>query len=448
MKQKGAILASLKNLAVLAAIAGLLSWTGCDRQQQQPAASKGARPAPEVTVTTIEARQVTLTTDLPGRTAPFRIAEIRPQVSGLILNRFFQEGSDVEAGQVLYEIDPAPFQAALDYAKASLAAAQNSARRARAGLNASLAGMERQQAALDLALKNRDRFEKSFKERAVSASQRDKAVTEARMAETALEAAKSQLESDQAAIAAADASIQQAQASVKTARINLAFTRITAPISGRIGKSNVTEGAIVTAYQPVPMAVIQQLDPIYVDVPQSTSELLRLRRQLDSGKIDSDHANQNQVKLLLEDGSEYPETGALKFSDVTVDPTTGSVILRIVFPNPEGVLLPGMYVRGIVKEGVMDQAILAPQQGVSRNHMGEPISMVVNKAGQVEMRLLKLDKAIGDKWLVSGGLAPGDKVIMEGVQKVRPGMQVKFSQFGAPGANSEKSGGQAKPAHQ
>ena len=244
---------------------------------------------------TVKPQPVVLTTELPGRTSAYLVAEIRPQVNGLIQKRLFTEGSDVKAGQVLYQIDPAPFQAALDNAAANLAAVQKTADRARAALAASIAGVTRQQATLELARTNRERFEEVFKDKAVSASQRDQAVTEAEVAEATLRAAEAQVESDRKAVAAAEAAIKQAEAALETARINLGYTRVTAPISGRIGRSNVTDGAIVTAYQPVALATIQQLDPIYVDVPQSTTELLRLKRRLEDGRLNRDGTNQRKV---------------------------------------------------------------------------------------------------------------------------------------------------------
>jgi len=216
---------------------------------------------------------------------------------------------------------------------------------------------------------------------------------------------------------------------VETVRINLAYTRVTAPISGRIGRSSVTEGAIVTAYQPVPLATIQQLDPIYVDVVESTTELLRMKRRMGDGRLNHDGTNQSKVKLLMEDGTAYPSEGTLQFRDVTVDPTTGSVILRVVFPNPECVLLPGMFVRAVTKEGIKEQAILVPQQGVARDRKGNPFALIVDADGKVGQRMLSLDRAMGDKWLVSAGLAPGDRVIVEGMQRVRPGAAVKVVPF-------------------
>ncbi len=426
-----------KRAGVLLILSGVL-LSGCDRGKQPH-----PRPhaTPEVSVVAVKPQPVVLTTELPGRTAPFRIAEIRPQVSGLILKRLFREGSDVKAGQLLYQIDPAPFQAVLDNAKATLVAARKNADRARAALAAGVANVARQKATLALARQNRKRFEDAFKSRSVSASQRDQAVTEAQVAEATLRAYDAQVESDRKAIAAAEAAIKQAEAAVRTARINLEYTRITAPISGRIGRSSVTEGAIVTAYQPMALATIQQLDPIYVDVPQSTAELLRLKRRLRNGHLNRDGTNQNKVRLILEDGSAYLPEGTLQFRDVTVDPTTGSVILRMVFPNPARVLLPGMFVRAVVKEGVKKHAILVPQQGVSRDRKGNPFALLVNEQGKVVLRMLTLDRAIGDKWLVSSGLSPGDRVIVEGVQYVRPGMFVKVAPLGG----SKGHGASGKP---
>ncbi|MBW1788806.1 MAG: efflux RND transporter periplasmic adaptor subunit [Deltaproteobacteria bacterium] len=425
MQFNGTVYKPLRCIVVFSVLSGGLLLAGCDRSTQ----SQPPPTAPEVATVTVQPQKVMLTTELSGRTAAFRVAEIRPQASGLIQKRLFTEGSDVKAGQVLYQIDPAPFQAALDNATANLAVMRKSADRARAALEAGIARVAQQRATLELARTNRRRFEDAFEGRAVSTSQRDQAVTNANVAEATLRATKAQLESDRAAVAVAEAAIHQAEAAVETVRINLGYTKVTAPISGRIGKSNVTEGAIVTAYQPIPLATIQQLDPIYVDVAQSTTELLRLNRRLEDGRLNHGGTNQSKVKLLMEDGTPYPSEGTLQFRDVTVDPTTGSVILRIVFPNPEGVLLPGMFVRAVTKEGVKEQAILVPQQGVARDRKGNPFALIVSAEGKVGQRLLTLDRAIGDKWLVSAGLAPGDRVIVEGMQRVRPGAAVKVVPF-------------------
>jgi membrane fusion protein, multidrug efflux system len=240
-----------------------------------------------------------------------------------------------------------------------------------------------------------------------------------------------------AAVDQALAEIEYWKASVEAARINLGYTRVTAPISGRIGRSSVTDGALVTAYQPASLATIQQLDPIYVDVTQSSAELLRLKRNLESGKLSSDGENGRKVRILLEDGTPYPLQGTLQFRDVTVDPATGSFTLRIVVPNPEHLLLPGMFVRAVVQEGIAEQAILVPQQGVSRNPKGEPTALVVDEADTVQQRMLTLNRAIGDQWLVTSGLAAGDRVVVEGMLSVRPSTVVKVVPVQNPKAGAE-----------
>lgn len=395
-------------------LAGLVlaafSLTGCDEigklmgrakgTAQGPAGAKGAQGPSQVSVITVETQKAVLTIELPGRTSPFRIAEIRPQVSGLILKRLFEEGSDVRAGQVLYEIDPAPFQAALDNAMAALG-------RAQANLAATRLRAERYKDLL-----------------------RDKAVSQQNYDDAA--AALTQVEAD----------IASWKATVKTARINLEYTRITAPISGRIGRSGVTVGAIVTAYQPMALATIQQLDPIYVDVPQSTAQLLRLK----NGSLNQGGEDRNKVKLMLEDGNAYPHEGTLQFSDVTVDPSTGSVILRAVFPNPEDMLLPGMFVRAVIQEGFNEQAILVPQQGVSRNPKGDPYAMIVDAESKAQMRMLTLERTEGDKWVVSDGLAPGDRLIVEGLLMLRPGTVVTAVPFASPQAGESSNSDPGEPS--
>ena len=373
---------------LLAGVLGLvlaMGLTGCRGKTAAPPPS-----APEVATVTVARQQVLLTTELPGRTSPYLIAEIRPQVNGLIQKRLFIEGSDVEVGQELYQIDPAPFQAALERAKANLPALRLRA----------------------------DRYKEALVDKAVSQQDFDDA----------------------------DAALKQVQAELETARINLNYTHIVSPISGRIGKSTVTDGAIVTAYQPAPLATIQQLDPIYVDVPQSTAELQRLQRRLADGRLTRDGNSQNAVQLILEDGTKYPLEGTLQFRDVTVDPTTATVILRMVFPNPNGVLLPGMFVRAVVKEGVDDQAILIPQQALSRDPRGNPVATIVDAGNKVGQRMLTLDRAIGDQWLVTSGLAPGDRVIVEGMQKVRPGAAVKAVPFDTGRKQGAQSADTARPA--
>lgn len=351
-----------------------LSITGCDRPS--PTAPSAL---PEVATLQVIPREVTLTTELPGRTAAFLVAEIRPQANGLVRKRLFEEGTEVAAGQVLYQIEPAPFQAALDNAQAALGKVE-------AGLPAARARAERFREALIL--------------NAVSRQDCDDA---------------------EAALKQTEAEIQYWKATVHTARINLQYTQVLAPISGRIGRSSVSDGAIVTAYQPAALATIQQLDPIYVDVPQSTAELLRLQRRFQDGRIHNDAKNHKKVRLILEDGTPYPLEGTLQFRDVSVDPTTGSVILRMVFENPNGVLLPGMFVRALIHEGLHKHAVLIPQQAVTRDPKGNPVALIVDDSDRVEQRTLNLDRAIGDQWLVASGLTPGDHVIIEGMQKVRPG---------------------------
>lgn len=384
------------SILLTAILSGLL-LIGCDRRQKSP-----PRPVPEVATVTVQPQQLVLTNELPGRTSAYRIAEIRPQINGIIQKRLFTEGSDVAAGQVLYQIEPAPFRAALESAKASLA---------------------KSEANLPAIRMKEERYRKLLAEKAVSQQDYD---------------------DKEAALKAAEADIAYWRAAVETARINLGYTRVTAPISGRIGKSNVTDGALVTAYQPLALATIQQLDPIYVDVPQSTSELLKLRRRLAEGRLNQNGKSQSKVKLVLEDGSTYPKEGMLQFRDVTVDPTTGSVVLRAVFPNPDGVLLPGMFVRAIVKEGVNKQAILVPQQAVARDPKGNPIALIVSSEGKIEQRKLTLDRSVVDKWLVSSGLGTGDRVVVEGLQKIRPGASVKVVPFHEGPKASPKPGDSAR----
>jgi len=271
-------------------------------------------------------------------------------------------------------------------------------------------------------------------------------VTETEVAEATLRSAEAQVKSDREAVAAAEASIQQAEAALETARINLAYTRITAPIGGRIGKSNVTVGALVTAHQGSPLAVVQQISPIFVDATQSSATLLRLKRNIESGLLKVSGSNHARVKLLLEDGTPYSLEGTMKFSDVTVDSSSGSFIQRMVFPNPKHILLPGMYVRAVVQEGEVDRAILVPQQAVSRDAKGNPFVMMVDGSDKVQQRTITVDRPIGDRWLVASGLAPGERVIVEGIQKVRSGSSVKVIPFNADGKDSPGAAKKAQPA--
>jgi membrane fusion protein (multidrug efflux system) len=318
-------------------------------------------------------------------------------------------------------------------------------------LEASKAGVVRQKATLELARTNRWRYEELFKRSVISALQRDQAVTDCDVAEATLKSAEAQVKNDEEAVAVADAAIKQAEAAVEMARINLGYTRVVAPITGRIGKSAVTVGALVTAggsaQQPTALTTIQQLDPIYVDVPQSTTELLRLRRRVEQGQLHHNGKDQSKVRLILEDGSTYPLEGTLQFRDVTVDSTTGSVTLRVIVPNPKGHLLPGMFLRAVVQEGINNEAILIPQQAVSRDPMGNPIVLIVGTEGKAAQRTLTLDRAIGNRWLVTSGLASGERVIVEGVQKVRPGASVKVVLFqdGGTGDAAPKKAAQQAP---
>ncbi|EPJ2873501.1 multidrug efflux RND transporter periplasmic adaptor subunit MexA [Pseudomonas aeruginosa] len=347
--------------ALLVAISAL---SGCGKSEAPPPAQ-----TPEVGIVTLEAQTVTLNTELPGRTNAFRIAEVRPQVNGIILKRLFKEGSDVKAGQQLYQIDPATYEADYQSAQANLASTQEQAQR----------------------------YKLLVADQAVSKQQ----------------------------YADANAAYLQSKAAVEQARINLRYTKVLSPISGRIGRSAVTEGALVTNGQANAMATVQQLDPIYVDVTQPSTALLRLRRELASGQLERAGDNAAKVSLKLEDGSQYPLEGRLEFSEVSVDEGTGSVTIRAVFPNPNNELLPGMFVHAQLQEGVKQKAILAPQQGVTRDLKGQATALVVNAQNKVELRVIKADRVIGDKWLVTEGLNAGDKIITEGLQFVQPGVEGK-----------------------
>ncbi|EGW1916825.1 efflux RND transporter periplasmic adaptor subunit [Salmonella enterica] len=337
---------------------------------------------PQVTIDVVETAPLAVTTELPGRTSAFRIAEVRPQVNGIVLKRNFTEGSDVEAGQSLYQIDPATYQADYDSAKGELA---------------------KSEAAAAIAHLTVKRYVPLVGTKYISQQEYDQAIADARQSDAAVVAAK---------------------AAVESARINLAYTKVTSPISGRIGKSNVTEGALVTNGQSTELATVQQLDPIYVDVTQSSNDFMRLRQSVEQGSLHKDSASRT-VELVMENGQVYPLKGTLQFSDVTVDESTGSITLRAVFPNPQHSLLPGMFVRARIDEGVQPNAILVPQQGVTRTPRGDAMVMVVNDKSLVEARNVVAAQAIGDKWLISEGLKPGDKVIVSGLQKARPGVKVK-----------------------
>ena len=339
--------------------------TACNEQEANTTSQQ--QPPPKVGFVTLEAQPYTLTTELPGRTAAYRIAEVRPQVTGIIQKRLFTEGTDIKAGDQLYQIDPAIYQANLKSAEANQIATRSLA----------------------------TRYKRLVDERAVSRQQYDDA----------------------------HSAHLQAQAALEKAKIDLQYTQVKAPISGRIGRSSVTEGALVNNGQVQELAIIQQLDPIYVDVTQSSVELLRLREELRQGTLEKASDNAAKVTLQLENGAIYEHEGKLEFSEVSVEPSTGAVTLRAVFPNPEQILLPGMYVRAQLVTGEQKHAILAPQQGITRNPRGEPIAMVLNADNEVEVRTLKTERTAGNKWLVNEGLQAGDRLITEGLQFIQPGVK-------------------------
>lgn len=362
-------------LAVLVC-ASLLALSACGRNGTQQ--GFGNR-VPDVGVIVIRYQQALLTAELPGRTSSYREADVRPQVNGIVTAQLFEQGSTVRAGQPLYQIDPAPYRATVDSAKGALANAQATLATARA---------------------KAQRYAQLLKQNAIAPQDYDDA---------------------QAAWKQAQAGVEQNTAALESAKINLAYTTITAPISGHIGRSLVTPGALVTANQTSALATIDTLDPIYVDINQSTAELLALKKAMASRGLAGNTAERARVSLTLEDGSNYPLDGTLEVSEVTVDPSTGAVVLRAVFPNPKETLLPGMYVRARIVEGVDHRAILAPQQGVSRNEKGEPTALVVDSRGIVQTKVLQASRAIGGFWLVTAGLTPGDRLIVDGLQNARPG---------------------------
>ena len=357
------------------------SLIGCTRH---PAAT-APFSKPTVTVVTLHPSRVSLTTELPGRVSAYRVAEVRPQVNGVLQKRLFTEGDLAKEGQQLYQIDPEPYQAALSSAEATLA-------HARAAVEVSRLTVERYKALVEV--------------HAVSRQDYDNAV---------------------ATLQQAQADVGSGEAAVHTAAINLAYTKVYSPISGRTSRSSVTEGALVTANQPSSLVTITQLDPIYVDVTQPITTLVRLKRELASGQVRSAGGNKAATNLVLEDSSAYEHPGSLQFSEVTVDQGTSSVNLRAIFPNPNDLLLPGMFVHATIEEGVREGAILAPQQGVTHAPDGTATALVVGADDKVQKRLVQLDRAIGDQWVVTGGLAAGDRLIVAGLQKVKPGMPVTVS---------------------
>lgn len=377
---KGAVLIAL-------AAACTLSLGACGKKGQAggpPGGGPGGPGGPpEVGVLTIATSPVTLTQDLPGRTSALRVAEVRARVNGIVQKRLFREGSDVKEGDPLYQIDPAPYEAALKNAEGTLA-------RAEANVVSTKAQAERSRKLLDTKVISPQDYDTTL-----------------------------------ASFRANEADVISGQAAVQTARINLGYTRVTSPITGHIGISQVTEGAYVQETAANLLATVQQLDRVYVDVTQSSGDLLRLRRDLASGKLKGDGAGAAKVKLILEDGTEYPEEGTLQLADVTVNVTTSSVTVRAIFPNPNGDLLPGLFVRARLEEGNTPDAILVPQLAVSRNTRGEPTALVVGPDSKAELRVLQTPRAVGNQWLVADGLKPGDRLIVDNLQKVRPGAPVK-----------------------
>ena len=371
---------------LLLGASGLLA-SGCAKH------AAPAPPKPAVTVVDLHARPVSLTTELPGRVSAYRIAEVRPQVNGVILKRLFKEGDLVAAGQQLYQIDPAAYEATLASARASLA-------HARASVTAAKLTAERYQALSEA--------------RAVSRQDYDNAV---------------------ATLLQDEADVASGEAAVRAAEINLAYTKVYSPISGRTGRSSVTEGALVTANQATTLLTVTQLDPVYVDLTQPTTTVVRFKRELAAGDIRSAGGNKAPAKLLLEDGSPYDSPGALQFSEVTVDQGTGSVTLRAIFPNSSDLLLPGMFVRATIEEGVRESAIVAPQRGITHAPDGTATALVIGADNKVEKRTVELDRALADQWVVRRGLAAGDRLVVGGLQKLKPGMQVTVLN-GAPDSSS------------
>jgi len=360
----------------------LLAGCGGGNGGGGPAAPAGGAPLAEVGVITLAPQPVELTVELPGRTAANRIAQVRPQVDGIVLRRLFTEGAEVRAGQPLYQIDAAPYRAAVQRAEAAVASAE---------------------AQLHAARLLAERFGRLQQGGVVSRQDFDDA---------------------DAARLSAEASLAASRAALDTARIDLGYTEVRSPINGRIGRSLVTEGALVTRNQDEPLATVAQLDPILVDVTQSSAELLRLKQDIAAGRLQQDARQEAGVSLTLEDGREYAHKGRLRFSEVTVDEGTGSVVLRAEFPNPERFLLPGMFVRAQLQSGRSPEALLVPQAGVSRNARGEATVLVVDGEGMVGERVVEVARAAGSRWIVTQGVSAGDRVIVEGLQKARPGTKV------------------------
>ncbi|MCE9679681.1 efflux RND transporter periplasmic adaptor subunit [Shewanella sp. AS1] len=370
----------MRQIVKIASVISVALWmTACGKEEAQGQAAATPRST-EVGVIKVVSQAQAIQVELPGRSKAFLEAEVRPQVSGIIMERGFVEGTDVKKGQSLYQIDPSTYKAALASAEADLSRA-----------NASLASNKARAA----------RYQELIKTNAISQQDFDDA---------------------DAAYKEAIASVMVAKAALHTAKINLEYTQVQAPISGRIGKSYVTPGALVTANQSQMLATIQQLDPINVDIAQSSAQLLRLKSRLKQGALQAaDNAN---VTLILEDGSQYPHSGLLRFSEVNVDENTGSVTLRAEFPNPDGILLPGMYVRAVLNTGTDPEAILVPQKAITRNSKGQAVAMVIGADNKVEPRVVTTAEVIDHQWRITQGLAAGDQLIVEGLQKIRPGAPV------------------------
>lgn len=378
-------------IAVVALASALLGCSGA----KAPAGPQGP---PEVGVITLATRSVGIVDEVPGRTVAYRVAEVRPQVSGIVQKRLFAEGSDVRVGEQLYQIDPSSYTAALRSAEAAL---------------------QRAQANRDKAKLLQDRYGPLRENNLVSQQAYDDAVT---------------------GFSAAEADVAAAKAQVESARINVVYCQVLSPIPGRIGRTLVTEGALVTSQQSTPLALVQQLDPIYVDITQSSVEMLKLQRALASGDLQRDEKNEAEVSLTLEDGSEYAERGKLQFAEVSVDPSTGAVVLRALFPNPRRELLPGMFVRAQLTQAMKSEALLVPQRGVTRNQRGDAVVLVVGNDNRVVERMVTTARVIGNDWLIDTGLRAGERVILDGLQKIRPGAEVKPVEISAAQSNA---GGQA-----
>ena len=378
------LLNDLKKAALCVAAGFAFCMSGvCDSQKSAGApGGAAAQRAPQVSVTEIQPTELDMTTTLQGRTAPYLVADVRPQVAGILQKRLFKEGSEVKEGQALYQIDPAVYEAAVASAKAEL---------------------QRAQAVLYQTRLTANRYAQLVKTNAISKQNNDDA---------------------QAAYKQAQAAVAAAEAGLKNAQINLDYTTVRSPISGRIGRSLVTPGALLSAHQAQNMAVVQTLDPIYVDVTQSSKEILSLKKDIAAGKLKT-KGGAIPVTLIMEDGTKYPQTGELTLSEVSVDPGTGTITLRAEFPNPENILLPGMFVRTELPQGTMEKALLVPQRAVMREANGTPYVYVVED-GKIAIRRLVTHRTQGQNWIVEEGLKPGEKVVIEGLQRIRPGVPVQI----------------------